>query len=236
MKAIETKYAGCRFRSRLEARWAVCFDHLGFEWEYEPEGFELKSGRYLPDFYLPDYGWWFEVKGVMSDYDQARCDEFSEAVGGNFTVLGGVSAEALCAQPTWQPDAGDDFWLFEIDPDSNIPRAYHFGGTPAFHQEPEVFLSPSLPNGLKRQAAHNPDRIMYGPMTRGGYVGDTNDEYRRRAEQFFDWVFRHKGTDQRRPARIPLFRDGFGVYASEEKIQLAIEAARSARFEHGECG
>lgn len=27
--AVETCYRGCRFRSRLEARWAVFFDHLG---------------------------------------------------------------------------------------------------------------------------------------------------------------------------------------------------------------
>jgi hypothetical protein len=53
MKAIETKYKGCRFRSRLEARWAVFFDVLGVAWEYEPEGFELGGGvRYLPDFAL----------------------------------------------------------------------------------------------------------------------------------------------------------------------------------------
>lgn len=66
MKAIETHYAGCRFRSRLEARWAVFFDHLGIPWEYEPEGFELSIGRYLPDFriWVPDdsYPYWFEVK------------------------------------------------------------------------------------------------------------------------------------------------------------------------------
>lgn len=29
MKAIETRYKGYRFRSRLEARWAVFFDALG---------------------------------------------------------------------------------------------------------------------------------------------------------------------------------------------------------------
>lgn len=40
IKPIETRYAGCRFRSRLEARWAVFFDALKIEWEYEPEGVE----------------------------------------------------------------------------------------------------------------------------------------------------------------------------------------------------
>lgn len=51
LKAIETHYKGYRFRSRLEARWAVFFDNIGLEWVYEPEGFELGDGvRYLPDF------------------------------------------------------------------------------------------------------------------------------------------------------------------------------------------
>lgn len=50
IKAIETRYAGCRFRSRLEARWAVFFDTLGIKWEYEPEGYETPGGLYLPDF------------------------------------------------------------------------------------------------------------------------------------------------------------------------------------------
>lgn len=62
MKAIETHYAGYRFRSRLEARWAVFFDALNLPWEYEKEGFELERGRYLPDFWLPTLGAWFEVK------------------------------------------------------------------------------------------------------------------------------------------------------------------------------
>ena len=44
MKPIETEYAGCRFRSRLEARWAVFFDALGVRWEHEPQGFDI-DGR-----------------------------------------------------------------------------------------------------------------------------------------------------------------------------------------------
>src|SRR6266480_2904508 len=62
MQAIETVYKGYRFRSRLEARWAVFFDALGEEWQYEVEGFELPSGRYLPDFYLPKRKTYVEVK------------------------------------------------------------------------------------------------------------------------------------------------------------------------------
>ena len=53
LKAIETEYKGYRFRSRLEARWAVFFDACHVRWEYEPEGFVLPNGQYyLPDFLL----------------------------------------------------------------------------------------------------------------------------------------------------------------------------------------
>jgi hypothetical protein len=84
IKAIETEYKGYRFRSRLEARWAVFFDTLGIAWEYEPQGFDLteayrdytltqdyrplsqlKSGErllYLPDFYLPLQKRYVEIK------------------------------------------------------------------------------------------------------------------------------------------------------------------------------
>lgn len=61
--AIETRYAGCRFRSRLEARWAVFFDHLGIAWEYEPQGFVVNGRPYLPDFRLVVSRTWVEVKG-----------------------------------------------------------------------------------------------------------------------------------------------------------------------------
>lgn len=64
MKVIETEYKGYRFRSRLEARWAVFFDTLNIKWEYEKEGYELSNGqRYLPDFWLPDQKVWVEIKG-----------------------------------------------------------------------------------------------------------------------------------------------------------------------------
>jgi len=70
IKAIETVYNGYRFRSRLEARWAVFFDSLGVTYEYEKEGFELDDGvRYLPDFWLPAINTWLEIKGQLTTLD-----------------------------------------------------------------------------------------------------------------------------------------------------------------------
>jgi len=71
VRAIETIYNGYRFRSRLEARWAVFFDALSVPFEYEKEGFVLNDEtRYLPDFWLPTLKMWFEVKGELTLVEQ----------------------------------------------------------------------------------------------------------------------------------------------------------------------
>ncbi len=87
---IPTRYAGCHFRSRLEARWAVFLDHLNIEWEYESQGFQLPSGaRYLPDFKLPGLKMFLEIKGaepVKADLKKVR--EFAtEAKTHGYVVL-----------------------------------------------------------------------------------------------------------------------------------------------------
>lgn len=91
IKAIQTEYKGYRFRSRLEARWAVFFDACGVKWEYEPEGYDLGDGLlYLPDFLLHgvtvNHGLfqrncdiYVEVKGVMNDLDAEKIKRFHEA-------------------------------------------------------------------------------------------------------------------------------------------------------------
>lgn len=84
MNVIPTEYKGYRFRSRLEARWAVFFDAMGVKWEYEPEGFKLSNGMYyLPDFYLPDQKLWIEVKGVTSTVDEDKVTAFFREEGEN---------------------------------------------------------------------------------------------------------------------------------------------------------
>jgi hypothetical protein len=62
--AIETSYKGYRFRSRLEARWAVFFDTLKWHWKYEPQGYVVEGQPYLPDFWVDEVGW-VEVKGEL---------------------------------------------------------------------------------------------------------------------------------------------------------------------------
>lgn len=95
IKAIETYYNGYRFRSRLEAKWAVFFDALGVDYEYEPEGFKLQNKEcYLPDFKVKCHGvrgrsdeepfdLFIEVKGNMSLKDANKIRLFSH----NYPIL-----------------------------------------------------------------------------------------------------------------------------------------------------
>jgi hypothetical protein len=96
IKPIETQYNGYRFRSRLEARWAVFLDFLNEEWEYEVEGYELPSGRYLPDFWLPRLYCWLEIKPVK-DWPHKEvqdvyeiCRELAEATGKPAAIAWGL--------------------------------------------------------------------------------------------------------------------------------------------------
>jgi hypothetical protein len=91
---IETEYAGIRFRSRLEARWAVFFDALGIVWEYEPDAFRCCDGtNYLPDFRLADApaslailaGAYAEVKPPTGDFKKSI--RFSHSAVGNKILL-----------------------------------------------------------------------------------------------------------------------------------------------------
>lgn len=97
IKAIETVYNGYRFRSRLEARWAVFFDAMHIEYVYEPEGFiGFDNIPYLPDFYLPEEKVYVEVKGyderLEKDWDKiaAAIDWKSTPVSNGLLVLGDI--------------------------------------------------------------------------------------------------------------------------------------------------
>lgn len=83
IRAIPTKYNDILFRSRLEARWAVFFDALGIEYFYEYEGYQLPSGWYLPDFYLPELGKdgaFIEIKPCPpTQQEETFCEELALA-------------------------------------------------------------------------------------------------------------------------------------------------------------
>jgi len=118
IQPIETFYKGYRFRSRLEARWAVFFDAIGAKWEYEPEGFELADGtKYLPDFLLHGVRGrganingdiYVEVKGVLTKQDLHKVEMFADDCG--------------C------PDAEHPIIIFGQIPDAEWKEGYYSDG------------------------------------------------------------------------------------------------------------
>ena len=132
IKAIETVYNGYRFRSRLEARWAVFFDACLIKYHYEPEGFRLYDGTfYLPDFYLDDFNIYVEIKPLNRDVVthvgdgnqwEQKCRNFRDSTGCAILLCYGDPAEDiykyLFAYDLDDDSAGSSEWycnFYELD-------------------------------------------------------------------------------------------------------------------------
>ena len=187
IKAIETIYRGHRFRSRLEARWAVFFDAARIEWAYEPQGFEKDGDRYLPDFRVSigNRDIWAEVKGDPSWLcgNQDRIDRWFAGdpivPGGRLLLLGEIpkaSKGALLVRGIGSPDGVPSVGWMNLAADGDWNQIFHW-------------------------PAHV---VMY--FVRGG---DDPENFQ--------------------PFVVP-------TAVGYEGISRALEAARMARFEHGESG
>jgi hypothetical protein len=88
IKPITTHYNGYRFRSRTEARWAVFFDTLKIAYEYELEGYVVDGICYLPDFYLPTFDVFAEIKvNALSITPEELVKIFTFALGADKPTL-----------------------------------------------------------------------------------------------------------------------------------------------------
>ena len=73
----------CYFRSAWEANVARLLNFLNINWLYEYKRFDFYNEEngilsYQPDFYLPQYNKWIEVKGWMDDKSIKRLSLFNE--------------------------------------------------------------------------------------------------------------------------------------------------------------
>jgi hypothetical protein len=85
---IRVKVGQTITRSVLEGRWATCLSELGVAWMYEPKLWNLPSGRYLPDFWLPEHGVWMEIKPSGIAIDDRRYRDLG-AAGETLVLLQG---------------------------------------------------------------------------------------------------------------------------------------------------
>lgn len=199
--AIETEYAGHRFRSRLEARWAVFFDKLGVSWLYEPQGYELGNGeRYLPDFWLPDLQVWVEVKGAATDADLVKLFHATAADG-----------LPLLYEVGQQPNTILDGRGLAMLP--SLERVLLLGDVPLPSPGAAAWVHP-----LAVLTSH-------GPAMQGVFIADRGPLY---------WI----GRPRLWPSSAPEWLSGLPAQHTVQPglVADAYDAARKARFEHGEFG
>lgn len=247
-QAIETRYAGCKFRSRLEARWAVFFDHMGIGWEYEPQGFVINDRPYLPDFLL-DCGTWIEVKGAEEQLDKTLMKDAALALPA-MPCLVESGPRLMVLGPIPDPPRFDDLGWTGLDAsliDVSIPAsraipavmarldeilATHPGTTPLFVE---------LHDGVKDRFSGISAQVSSSPALIAdlrALVGLNGIECVRQHRHGFSpyskkrrpWVlYNHKPE----PKWLTPVKDS---ECSISQARDAYVAARSARFEHGESG
>jgi hypothetical protein len=81
------KYKGQQFDSELHARWAVFFDAIQVPWWYKQTEIDLGHvGIYRPNFWIPAWSAWVEVRQNHSTPDHDEWEVF-EAIGKQAKLL-----------------------------------------------------------------------------------------------------------------------------------------------------
>lgn len=78
------------------------YTHLGIEWVYEPRAFDIGGHTYTPDFYLPRYEEYLEVKNFWSEYSANRDRKFRIAYP-NIVLRVLLKKEYLLLQKLYAP-------------------------------------------------------------------------------------------------------------------------------------
>jgi hypothetical protein len=122
-RSLETTYDGCTYRSRVEARWAIWFDSVGLRFQYEPQGFAIRSGAYLPDFWVEGWRMFLEIKGVEpTDEERQKCADLAQAA--ECDVLLAVGAPEERFQLLWFDRDGERDGLYAIARDRFSPAGF----------------------------------------------------------------------------------------------------------------
>jgi hypothetical protein len=254
IKAIETVYNGYRFRSRLEARWAVFFDTLGVKYEYEPEGFELPDGeRYLPDFkvskvYSPHYppaSCWIEIKGPMPEHEELlKLRQFVETAKTNMILV--IGTPDIPKTMNGDPYGGEcDYELWFL---GGSLSAYEFD---YWMSEDSFWLGSQRIEGVWEHLVHNyldgstpikppPSKTDWRAVVEADrrYYEDRHGK----EHPGYKYGFVEKGVWVDGADGLPIFGDIsnkysiYGYQSENPKCYEALLAARQARFEHGENG
>lgn len=79
------KYNKKIFRSSWEANFAKWLNLSEIKWEYEPKSFDLGNTTYTPDFYLPEFNCYIEIKGYWYKKQRQKFHKFKQKY--NFRII-----------------------------------------------------------------------------------------------------------------------------------------------------
>lgn len=206
---VETRYNGMYFRSRLEARWAVFFDCLGIQYQYEPEKFETPEGRYIPDFFIPGLGEQscdsFKPKGIFFEVKGERPSPQEE------TKVYALSGQTSLAVAMFWGSNFTSGRLFEVCADNVAFTQCPFCGL--------IDLGSEYPQGEVSEQAR--EILRKAPLLEGA------DRAYRTASHFC-----FKECELARQYNIPdHFCQDYVTPPRSPMLDIAIETAMSVRFE-----
>ena len=129
IQALQTWHNGHHFRSRVEARWAVFFEHMGVSFDYEPEAYSDGQTAYLPDFLIslrlsaPDNRFepkvFFEVKGAQPTPEElAKARMLAKLTNKHVLIAFGSFSSGFKSIPTPV--------MFSVKPDGAVDGLFHW--------------------------------------------------------------------------------------------------------------
>lgn len=91
-----TIYRGIQYRSNWEVYVAKLLLYSGITFQYEPQRFYLTPKlSYLPDFFLPEFRAYIEVKGWLLEKDKVRMSLFKTKVTNRLVYVGKDELEEI---------------------------------------------------------------------------------------------------------------------------------------------
>ena len=72
------KYKNIYMRSSWEVGFAKWLDAFDINWQYESKTFNLGNYTYTPDFYLPDFNYYIEIKGWLTNISKIKLNLFKK--------------------------------------------------------------------------------------------------------------------------------------------------------------
>lgn len=119
------------FRSTWEANVARYFNFIGYKWIYEPQQFFFEKERrgavsYLPDFYLPEYDIYIEVKGQLISRARGAMNKLKKYHLDEWSKLRAITGSPSTKSTKWFNKVGIPIYTYYSDIKKNYSKLIEY--------------------------------------------------------------------------------------------------------------